>query len=297
MTDSLTLDEPTTSTLHVPGAELTYDVREDAASAHAPLMLIGTPMGASGFQTLSSYFTDRTLITYDPRGSERSTRTDGRIENTVAEHADDVHRVIEAVGGDPVDLFASSGGAVNALALVAAHPKDVRVLVAHEPADFAVLPDREQALGAVRHMADIYQQKGFGPAMATFIAITSHKGPIPAEFASMPAPDPAAFGMPAGDDGKRDDPLFARNTIAVSHYEPDYDALRRASTRIVMAVGAASAGQLTDRATRAIAEKLGSEVVVFPGGHGGFNASEWDPTADPGAFAAKLREVLTSSTG
>lgn len=292
MTDSLTLDEPTTSTLHVPGAELTYDVREDAASAHAPLMLIGTPMGAAGFETLAGYFPDRTLITYDPRGSDRSTRTDGKIENTVAEHADDVHRVIAAAGGGPVDLFASSGGAVNALALVAAHPEDVRVLVAHEPPDFAVLPDREEALAAVRHMAEIYQEKGFGAAMATFIATTSHRGPIPAEFASMPAPDPAQFGMPAGDDGKRDDPLFARNTIAVSHYEPDFDALRAASTRIVMAVGEASADQMTDRTTRAIARELGSDVVVFPGGHGGFNKSEWDPTSDPAAFAAKLREIL-----
>jgi pimeloyl-ACP methyl ester carboxylesterase len=294
MTDSLTLDEATTSTLHVPGAELTYDVREDAASAHAPLMFIGTPMGASGFETLASCFPDRTLITYDPRGSDRSTRTDGKIENTVEEHADDIHRVIAAAGGGPVELFASSGGAVNALALVAEHPEDVRVLVAHEPPDFAVLPDREEALAAVRHMADIYQEKGFGAAMAMFIATTSHRGPIPAAFASMPAPDPAQFGMPAGDDGKRDDPLFARNTKAVTHSEPDYDALRRASTRIVMAVGEASADQMTDRTTRAIAKELGSEVIVFPGGHGGFNKSEWDPSSDPEAFAAKLREILDS---
>jgi len=296
MTDSATLTQPTTSTLDVPGAQLTYDVRRNASSSHPGLMFIGTPMGASGFQTLQAYFPDRTLITYDPRGSERSTRTDGKIENSVEEHADDVHRVISAAGGGPVDLFASSGGAVNALALVARHPEDVRVLVAHEPADFAVLPDSKEALAAVRHMRDIYREKGFGAAMATFIAITSHKGPVPAEFATMPPPDPAMFGMPAEDDGKRDDPLFARNTVAVSHFEPDFDALRKASTRIVMAVGEASADQMTDRATRAIAEKLGSEVVVFPGGHGGFNRSEWDPTSDPDAFAAKLREILDSGS-
>jgi pimeloyl-ACP methyl ester carboxylesterase len=292
MTDSATLTQPTTAMLDVPAAQLTYDVRRNESSSHPALMFIGTPMGAGGFDTLASYFPDRTLITYDPRGSERSTRTDGKIENTVEEHADDVHRVIAAAGGGPVDLFASSGGAVNALALVARHPEDVRVLVAHEPADFAVLPDSKEALAAVRHMRDIYMEKGFGAAMATFITFTSHKGPIPAEFATMPAPDPAMFGMPAEDNGRRDDPLFARNTVAVSHFEPDFDALRDASTRIVMAVGEASADQMTDRATRAIAERLGSEVVVFPGGHGGFNRSEWDPTADPDAFAAKLREIL-----
>lgn len=283
--------EPTTRTLDVPGATLTYDVRPNAASSKPTLVLIGTPMGASGFDTLSSLITDRTIVTYDPRGSERSQRTDGSIRNSPEEHAEDVHALIGAVGGGPVDIFASSGGAVNALALVARHPTDVRVLVAHEPPDAAVLPDRDEAFAAMRHLYETYQAKGFGPAMATFISLTSARGPIPADFASRPAPDPAAFGMPTDDDGRRDDPLFARNA-KTTFFEPDFEALQAAPTRIVMAVGEASADQLTDRATRAIAATLGSEVVVFPGGHGGFNRSEWDPTADPEAFAATLREIL-----
>ena len=51
---------------------------------------------------------------------------------------------------------------------------------------------------------------------------------------------------------------------------------------------------MTDRATKVIAEWLGSEAVVFPGGHGGFVGGPWAPNDDPAAFAAKLREVLTS---
>ena len=96
-------------------------------------MMIGSPMGASGFDILGGHFPDRTIVTYDPRGVERSVRTDDATTSTTEQHADDVHRVIAAVGGGPVDLFASSGGAVNALALVAHHPEDVRTLVAHEP--------------------------------------------------------------------------------------------------------------------------------------------------------------------
>ena len=281
-----------THTLDVPGARLAYDIRPNESSSALPLMLIGSPMGASGFETLAGHFTDRSVVTYDPRGSERSQRTDGRLENTTEEHADDVHRVISAVGG-PVDLFASSGGAVNALALVARHSDDVRVLVAHEPPDFVVLPDRDRVLAAADDMYDTYRRRGFGSAMAKFIALTSHKGEIPADFTSRPAPDPAMFGMPTEDDGRRDDPLFARNPATI-RYQPDIDALRRASTRIVLAVGEATANQLTDRATRTIAERLGLEVAVFPGGHGGFNRSEWDPTADPDAFAATLRQILDS---
>ena len=136
------MTELTTHTLEVPGAVLTYDVRRNGASTAPALMLIGEPMGAAGFGTLSGYFTDRTVITYDPRGVERSQRTDGADQSTREEHADDVHRVIETVGG-PVDLFASSGGAINALALVAQHPEDVRTLVAHEPPMVNLLPDRD----------------------------------------------------------------------------------------------------------------------------------------------------------
>ena len=99
-----------THTLDVPGATLTYDVRANDASSEPVLLMIGTPMGAAGFTTLAGHFTDRTVVTYDPRGSERSVLVDPASPITPDIHADDVHRVIEAIGG-PVDCFASSGGA------------------------------------------------------------------------------------------------------------------------------------------------------------------------------------------
>ena len=152
-----TMTEPTTHTLDVDGATLTYDVRK-ADSPTPVLFLIGSPMGAGGFGTLASHFTDRTVVTYDPRGVERSTKADPASESTPEQHADDLHRIIAALGAGPVDLFASSGGAVNALALVATHPDDVRTLVAHEPPLAAILPDREGALAACRAVHDAYQR-------------------------------------------------------------------------------------------------------------------------------------------
>ena len=122
-----------THALDVPGAVLHYDVRSNGASTQPVLLLIGSPMGATGFGTLAGHFTDRTVVTYDPRGAERSKRTDGALRSTTEEHADDLHRLITALDAGPVDIFASSGGAVNALALVARHPEQVRTLVAHEP--------------------------------------------------------------------------------------------------------------------------------------------------------------------
>jgi pimeloyl-ACP methyl ester carboxylesterase len=285
------MTEIKTHTLDVPGAVLTYDVRSNGTTGEPVLLMIGSPMGAAGFGTLVKHFTDRTIVTYDPRGVERSRRTDGATESTPDQHGDDLHRLITALDAGPVDLFASSGGAVNGLVLVAGHPEQVRTLVAHEPPAFQVLPDREEALAACRDIYQTYQREGFGPAMAKFIVITQHQGPIPADFADRPAPDPAAFGLPTEDDGSRDDPLLGQNMRSAA-YELDFEALRGASTRIVLAAGAESEGTMTARAALAVAERLGMEPVIFPSHHGGFLGGEYGQAGDPDAFAATLRGVL-----
>ena len=289
-----TMTEPTTRTLEVPGATLTYDVRPADSSA-PPLFLIGSPMGAGGFGTLAGHFTDRTVVTYDPRGVERSTKADPSSLSTPEQHADDVHRIIDALDGGPVDLFASSGGAVNALALVAKHPEQVRTLVAHEPPLASILPDREGAMAANQAIGDTYERSGFGPAMAQFIVAVSHKGPMTLEFAAQPAPDPAMFGLPTQDDGTRTDPLLHQNIVTCTHYEPDFDALRAASTRIVLGAGAESEGEMAHRGAEAVAERLGSKPMTFPSGHGGFLGGEYGQAGDPDGFAAKLREVLAGA--
>jgi pimeloyl-ACP methyl ester carboxylesterase len=251
-------------------------------------------MGAAGFGTLSQHFPDRTVVTYDPRGVERSVKADPASPVTPDVHADDLHRLIQAIGGGPVDLFASSGGAVNALALVSKHPEDVRTLVAHEPPLASILPDREHAMAATRAVQETYQRSGWGAGLAHFIALTSHRGPFTAEVASQPAPDPAMFGMPTEDDGSRTDPLLGQNLITSTHYGPDLDALRSASTRIVIAAGEESEGQLANRGAFAAAERLGTKPVSFPSDHGGFLGGEYGQTGKPDTFAAKLREVLAA---
>jgi pimeloyl-ACP methyl ester carboxylesterase len=289
-----TTAEPTTRSFDAPGATITYDVRENDAATHPPLVIIGSPMGASGFVTLAGHFADRTVVTYDPRGADRSPRTDDASETRVDEHADDLHRLVDVVGGGPVDLFATSGGAVNALAFVARHPDQVSTLVAHEPPSAAVLPDRTSALAAAQATHDTYLSDGFGPAMAKFIAMVSHQGPIPEGFLLGPGPDPAMFGLPTADDGTRNDALVGLNMPSCPAYEPDIAALRDASTRIVIAVGEDSGETLAARAARAIADQLGTEAIVFPGGHDGFLGGEYGSTGKPTEFAAKLHEVLDS---
>jgi pimeloyl-ACP methyl ester carboxylesterase len=282
-------------TLELEDADVVYDVRGPVppADGRPPLMMIGQPMDASGFADLASFFPDRTVVTYDPRGLGRSTRRDGRHENDPEVQAEDVHRVIEELGAGPVDLFASSGGAITALALVAAHPDDVRVLVAHEPPLLPLLPDASPALRVWAAVTEAYAARGWGAGMAGFIAMTSWQGEFTDDYLEQPTPDPMRFGLPTDDDGSRDDPLLA-GSDAVLAYRPDPEALSRASTRVVLAVGEESAGTLTARTTQATAELLGRQPVVFPSHHGGFNGGEGPYAGQPEAFARRLREVLES---
>ncbi|MEU4775803.1 alpha/beta hydrolase [Micromonospora sp. NPDC023644] len=283
-----------TRTLAAPGVDLVYDVRGplSAPGGHRTLLMVGQPMTAEGFGALAAHFTDRTVVTYDPRGLGRSVRSDGRSDHTPQHQAADLHLLIEALGTGPVDVFASSGGAVSALELVASHPGDVATLVAHEPPINAVLPDAEAAERARTGFYEAYQAKGTGAGMAAFIAMTSWQGEFTDAYFAQPAPDPAAFGLPTEDDGSRDDPLLSKNSWAVTDYRPDAAALTAAPTRIVIAVGEESAGTYTARTAVATAALLGQEAVVFPSHHGGFLGGEFGYAGKPAEFAVRLREVL-----
>src|SRR5690606_25296787 len=283
-----------THTLTTPEADLVYDVRGPLppADGRPPLLMIGQPMTADGFATLASHFPDRTVVTYDPRGLGRSTRKDGRTGHSPEVQAGDLHALVQALGAGPVEVFASSGGAVTGLALVAAHPEDVTVLVAHEPPLISILPDAEAAERASAGVRDAYEAKGFGAGMAAFIAMTSWEGEFTDEYFAGPAPDPAAFGLPTADDGSRGDPLLSDRSSAVSSYRPDVDALRAAPTRVVVALGEETGRTITGRTAVATAELLGQEVTVFPSHHGGFVGPESGYPGRPEAFARRLREVL-----
>ena len=284
----------TTHELQTAEVDLAYDVHGSlpTADGRPPLFMIGQPMDASGFATLASHFPDRTVVTYDPRGLGRSTRKDGRVDNAPEVQAEDVHAVIEALGAGPVEMFASSGGAVAALALVPAHPDDVTTLVAHEPPMIPVLPDAAAAERARAGFRDAYEAGGSGAGMAAFIAMTSWQGEFTDQYFAQPAADPAMFGMPTEDDGSRDDPLLSERSWAVSSYRPDVEALGAAPTRVVIAVGEESLGTFTGRTAVATAELLGQEAAVFPSHHGGFMGGEFGYAGQPKAFAHKLREVL-----
>jgi pimeloyl-ACP methyl ester carboxylesterase len=280
------VSEPQTYTLETPGAVLSYDVWDNGSSEHPVLLLVGAPMSAAGFTALAGQFADRTVATYDPRGTDRSHRTDGKPPgSTPDEHAEDLRKLIQVLTDGPADLFGSSGGAINALVLVGKQPGLVRTLLAHEPPAARELPDRDVLLATCADIRERYQRSGFGPAMAEFLAMVSQEGPLPPDFGQRPAPDPARFGLPGQDDGSRDHPLLGLHMTACAGQQLDFAALRAAPTRIVLGIGAQSGRLMPGRAAVAVADRLGTTPVTFPGGHDGF-------ATDPDAFAVVLRSVL-----
>jgi pimeloyl-ACP methyl ester carboxylesterase len=265
--------------LEVPGARLYYETRGDGPR----LLAIGSPMDSGGFAPLAEALSDRyTVVTYDPRGLGQSTREDTDEHITPEMQAEDVHRLIESTGGGPVDYFGSSGGAVVGLALVQAHPSDVRAFVAHEPPVVESLPDKDRVRAQMEEVYQTYRSDGTWPAMQLFLSYAGFGGgggdgggwqPSPEEQARMAATNAVFF-----------EHLIRQTTGFV----PDVEALRSAPTQIVVGVGEASAGQLANRTALALAEQLGTTPVEFPGDHGGF-------LAQPEPFARQLAQLFADS--
>src|SRR3712207_5251744 len=87
--------------------------------------------------------------------------------------------------------------------------------------------------------------------------VVSHAGPFTPEDAAAPPPDPAMFGMAADDDGIRTDLMLEHNMRWLTTFEPDFEAIRRAPTRLVLAAGEESEGILASRGAYTAAERLG----------------------------------------
>jgi clorobiocin/coumermycin A biosynthesis protein CloN7/CouN7 len=272
--------DPSAHALDVPGARLYYERR-----GTGPLLLmIGSPMDSTGFAGLATALGgDYTVVTYDPRCIGNSSRDDTSQDVTPGQQADDVHRLLSTLGGGPAAVFGSSGGATVGLALVTAHPDQVRTLVAHEPPVIELLADRAQLRGQIQDIYDTFRADGADKAMQKFMAHAGLDGG-PSQPADAPRwePTPEQIARMRATTGH----FLAHLIRPTTSYRPDIAALRAATARIVVAAGATSKGQLANRTAVALADQLGTPVVEFPGDHCGFAAL-------PEQFGGLLDQVLT----
>jgi len=275
-----------TNTLCVPGATLSYEVR-----GQGPILLL-IPGGGNdahhAFEGIARCLADRySVIIYDRRGLSLSTLDDPQEEQRVETHSDDAHRLLAALGSDyePAYVLGSSGGALIGLDLVARHPEQVHTLIAHEPPTHLLSEhDPIQVMGSIR---ETYLREGIKAALQQLIA---QPGLSPdGHEINIEIPEPV-------DQEQRDHFinnaifLFEREFPMVDRYQLDFTALGSASarSRIVIAGGASNHEDEAYWSAVAVAERLGTRLVEFPGRHVGY-------VTNPAAFAQCLHEVLSET--
>jgi pimeloyl-ACP methyl ester carboxylesterase len=263
-------------TLQVPGARLYYETR-GTASGQTLLLIPGGPTDARIFDGLANALADHyRVVTFDPRGLSRSPQ-DSEGDVSVALYADDAARLLHAVTAEPAFVFGNSGGAMVGLDLAARYPDQVRGVVAHEPPCVELLPDCEQQRAQVNAVHQTYVEQGVLAAMQRFMV---GAGLTPPPSSAPPrAPDPSML--------RNMEFFLAHMLVPNSTFVPDVARLRTGKPRVVVAVGAASHGQLAYRTSVALAERLGTQPVELPSDHGGF-------IGQPAAFAESLRQLLAS---
>ncbi|MFD7787409.1 alpha/beta fold hydrolase [Streptomyces nojiriensis] len=273
-----------TRTLAVPGATLHFQV-----AGRGPVLLLSQSGEGDADRTvdLVPHLTDTfTVVTYDRRGLSRSTLDDPAGPVTMAEHADDVARLLAEVTDGPALMAGFSMGAAIGLQAVARHPGLLSTLIAHEP----VMPNLLAGADRAEHLAEltaIQDVHATGGLQAAFPAIARHLGIDPShdETEDGLTPQPltprrrANFGFFIGTE------FTAVTTDALDPAGP-VRAAAQSGTRIIAATGRTTRPTVhTYRCALALAARMGTEPVEFPGGHNG-------NTAFPRATAQTLKALL-----
>jgi pimeloyl-ACP methyl ester carboxylesterase len=268
--------------LRVPGVGLYYRVR-----GTGPLLLIlpGGHGDADAADDLCDQLLDRfTVVTYDRRGQSRSPLDAGARSPTIATHSGDAHQLLAALNPEPALVFGTSFGGLIGLDLVARHPEQVRLFVAHEPPTWELLPDaeRNEAVRALEGIVVAFRDEGLIAAFQKLAELTA------IDYADR---EPGvALARPSLRVAANLKFFFTHDAPAVNSFRLDLGALRAASTPIVPAIGLSKRSGAPHQCAAALAQTLGTSAVEFPGGHSGW-------LLRPKEFAAKLAEVLSHSGG
>ena len=215
-----------------------------------------------------------TIVTFDRRANSRSPRPPGHAGTTIEEQADDVVRLVAALGFEQVTVFGNSLGAVIALGAALRSPSMVHRLILHEPALMAVLDDPDAALGAVQ------------PVIGAGMAAGGMRGGAEAFFRF--ADESAYDALPERVRNRMLDNaqvLFESEFGAFASWKPDTQAVAALKMPITVLSGSASQAPAVQEAAQWVAKTTSTTVVAVPGGHLGF-------VDKPEEFAATLVPIL-----
>ncbi|MFD1831301.1 alpha/beta fold hydrolase [Streptomyces desertarenae] len=240
------------------------------------LLVAGGNSDAAVFTRLAAVLAaDHRVITYDPRGNSRSLLDGPPADQRVEEHADDAYRLLGHLTGpgEPVRVFGSCSGGLAALELAVRDRDRVRLTIAHEPPAVGLLPDAGDHLAFFDDVHGTFRREGVAAALRKLRLVFGDE-PAP----TLPeAPDNTAF-------------FLAHGVRPITRFMPDLTALAAVADRIVVAGGRDSRTHTVHRPAVVLAERLGRERVLFPGGHVGY-------ARYPAEFARRLAEVFAAPSG
>ncbi|MFE9577852.1 alpha/beta fold hydrolase [Nocardia sp. NPDC006044] len=207
-------------------------------------------------------------------------------DGLIAAQREDAYRLLETLtpAGEDAYVFGGSGGAVVALDLLTYHPERLRLVVAHEPPCFAVLPDAAEQKAFIDEVYLLFRTEGIAAAGARFlqgIGGTMKPMPNPADL-----PPRAAEMIQRLHDNA--DLMMAHELRPITSYLPDEPTLATHTDRLILAAGKETRGHLPHRPAATLAEHLNLPLTEFPGGHSGF-------TDAPTEFATQLLNLLLAT--
>jgi pimeloyl-ACP methyl ester carboxylesterase len=259
------------------------DLHHDVSGSGPVLLVIpggaGHPMGLDGVtRRLARRFT---VVTYDPLGLAHGRLGAPVADQRVEEWSDGAYRVLDTVlpDGESAYVLGTSSGGIAALDLLARHPGRLRHVVAHEPPCVAVLPDGARQRAAFREVYDTYRAAGLQAAGARLGAVLEEREPEEC---------PPGQSLSRAEELRSPMGLFLAHVLCpFTSYVPEPDL---PASRLTLAAGTGSRGQLLYRTVSFLAERVGARFVEFPGGHIGAGRH-------PEEFADRLTETLHAGRG
>jgi pimeloyl-ACP methyl ester carboxylesterase len=255
-----------------------YDI-----TGRGPVLLLlpggaGHPMGLGPTtEALSGHFT---VVTYDPLGLAHGCLGEHVEDQRVQDWSDGARRVLDETlpEGEAAYVLGTSAGAITALDLVARHAERLRHVVAHEPPCVGVLPDGARQQSAFREVCEVYRAKGLAAAGALMSAVLEER---------------AAGELPEGQPLSREEELASPMALSLAHVIGPFTSYvpvaGPAQTRLTVAAGTDSRGQLLYRTAEFLAKAQQADFVEFPGGHLGI-------LQHPVDFAERLTRTLLPDT-
>ncbi|OGO79340.1 MAG: hypothetical protein A2Y23_00960 [Clostridiales bacterium GWB2_37_7] len=270
------------------GDDLYFDVRGQGQ----PVLLIAGGGGDGKWYTLvANILSDEyKVITYDRRANGRSTMNYPDSFD-IQQQSRDAAAVIRAAGEASAIVFGNSSGAVVAVDMAITQSQAVRAVIVHEPPLTLMHPKTNKWK---KFFAKVYLTSfRMGGSMAMFrfligvgIMQTSLQSAKAAKVINNVIGEEDAVEKRISSSAGAE--YFAKQELLpVTNYYPDLKRLKENGIKVFMAAGKMSLDKkrFYAQTVPVLAEKIGCEMVVFPGHHGSFMDM-------PVEWAATLRQIF-----